>query len=153
MHHQHSRFVQAHVLQILERRRGCDRFEVCVKGRNAHPGLARERAHVIGTGIVRMNAIEYAADLAEMTVRRSELSQAIAQFSEQHAIGNLPHNLRTEDARVIGGGEPFAGCTRSIWISNSDTTAGETPTDKPSKGSSGLPSVSHSNGSGKDSTR
>jgi len=78
MYHQHSRFVQAHVLQILERRRGCDRFEVCVKGRSAHPSFARERADVIGTGVVRMYAIEYAADLAEMTVRRSERSQAMA---------------------------------------------------------------------------
>src|SRR5260370_41271295 len=94
-----------------------------MKGGNAHPRLARERAYVVGTGIVGVDAIKHSADLAEMTVRRGERPQVMSQVSEQYAIDDLPHKLRTEDARVIGGthaseqanrrvAQPVVACSR-----------------------------------------
>ncbi len=49
-----------------------------MKGGNAHPRLARERDYVVGTGIVHMDAIKHAADLAEMTVRGGERPQVMS---------------------------------------------------------------------------
>src|SRR6267154_5609515 len=85
-----------------------------MKGGNAHPRLARERDHVVGTGIVGVDAIKHAADLAEMTVRRGERPQVMSQVSEQYAIDDLPHKLRTEDARVIGGAQTFEQANRRV---------------------------------------
>src|SRR6266699_2128763 len=78
MHHQHACLVQPDVLEVLQRRRRGHRLKVRVKCRKTHPGVAGERANVECAGVFSVNAIEDAADLAEMSVGCSQGPQVMA---------------------------------------------------------------------------
>ncbi|CAM2146685.1 hypothetical protein PT2222_190095 [Paraburkholderia tropica] len=104
---QETRVMQARGLHVLHRRGGRHRLEVRMKHREAHARLGGERHHVEVAAIVGVNAAQRLGDAAEMLLMRERRANRVALLAREHAIADLAHDRRPENARVRGLRERF----------------------------------------------
>ena len=92
--------MQADALDVLQGRGGGGVSEGVMEGRDAHVGLAGERADVEVARVVGVDAPQHAGDLTVAVGLRDQEPEHVALLADQHAVDDLSHDLGAENAAV-----------------------------------------------------
>src|SRR5690606_16142699 len=113
--HQQARVVEADGLEVLQRGRQRDGFEVHMKSWKAHIGLLCQRWHIQAAVVFRMYSTQDPGDATEVALRQQRSTQVTALLIGQYPIKDFPQDDRAKQLSITGRVQGFQQACRCAF--------------------------------------